>query len=379
MGAVNIQGLSKQYRAGKEARAAVDALDLRIEPGEFFVLLGPSGCGKTTTLRCIAGLERPDAGRIELADRLVAAPADGVFLPPERRDLGMVFQGYALWPHLTVGENVAYPLQRRRRGYTAREIGQRVQQTLALVGLEGMSERYPTELSGGQQQRVAVARAIVAEPSLLLFDEALSNLDERLRVRLRDDLRRLHRDRGHTAVYVTHDQGEALALADRVAVMRGGRVEQLGTPAQIFLEPRNPFVAEFVGFENFMPAHIEHDQPAGPVLVRPQGSQRALAAVSATPLRRGSDVRLAIRASALVGVPAGQAGEGEHLLGNLRELTYQGDSYRALVDTQGSHLQVTLPLEHWGREAARMPSSVGHPVAIRWQAQHALVLAEPAE
>lgn len=208
----------KHVRKAFDGRVnAIEQLDLHIEHGEFFVLLGPSGCGKTTTLRCIAGLEEPDAGQILLGERTVADTRQGVFIAPEKRNIGMVFQNYALWPHMTVRQNVAYPLKTRTR--LGDEQHRQVIAALQLVGLEGYAERYPAELSGGQQQRVALARALVARPALMLFDEPLSNMDAQLRIRLRQDLRRIHDELGYTAVYVTHDHAEALALADRIAVM----------------------------------------------------------------------------------------------------------------------------------------------------------------
>src|SRR6266540_4070418 len=236
MAAVTLRGLTKEFPGGVRA---LDALDLSIVDGEFFALLGPSGCGKTTLLRTIAGLEAPSAGEVRIGDRTVTA------LPPGARNVAMVFQDYALFPHMTVVDNIAYPLRIRRqprpeRTAHAREVG-------GQLGLDGLMARRPAQLSGGQQQRVALARAVACQPTVFLFDEPLSNLDARLRLEARTFLKRLQRDLAVTTVFVTHDQAEALALADRIAVMEAGRIRQLGTPREVFLRPANTFVANFIG------------------------------------------------------------------------------------------------------------------------------------
>jgi ABC-type Fe3+/spermidine/putrescine transport system ATPase subunit len=225
--------------------AAVDQVSFSIEPGEIFTLLGPSGCGKTTTLRLVAGLEEPDDGEILVNGTPVAAPRRGVFVAPDKRALGMVFQSYAIWPHLTVFENVAFPLRVRRESAAA--ILQRVHQVLEGVGLTGLAERGATQLSGGQQQRVALARALVYAPALLLLDEPLSNLDAKLREQMRLEIRGLQRKLNLTILYVTHDQAEAMTLSDRIAVVQRGRFEQVGTPGEVYETPATPFVAEFLG------------------------------------------------------------------------------------------------------------------------------------
>jgi ABC-type Fe3+/spermidine/putrescine transport system ATPase subunit len=223
---------------------AVDRVSLEIEEGSFFTLLGPSGCGKTTLLRVVAGFHLPDRGEVYLRERRIT------HVPPHLRGTAMVFQEYALFPHMTVEENVAYGLRMRR--VPAAEARTRVARVLELVGLVGQERKYPHQLSGGQQQRVALARALVVEPEVLLLDEPLSNLDAKLRVRVREELRELQRRLGQTTVYVTHDQEEALALSDRIAVMNTGRVLQVGTPEEIYLRPKNRFVADFVGLANFL-------------------------------------------------------------------------------------------------------------------------------
>ncbi|RLG42032.1 MAG: ABC transporter ATP-binding protein [Thermoproteota archaeon] len=223
---------------------AVDHVSLEIQHGEFFTLLGPSGCGKTTFLRCIAGLELPDEGKVYFDDQ------DVTEVPPHKRDTGMVFQNYALWPHMSVFDNIAYGL--KIRGYKKEEIRKRVLEVLKLVKLEGMENRTPHQLSGGQQQRVALARAIVINPKVLLFDEPLSNLDAKLRIEMRAELKRLQRELGITTLYVTHDQEEAMSISDRIAVMNQGRVMQIGTPQEIYKHPKNEFVARFIGQGTFL-------------------------------------------------------------------------------------------------------------------------------
>jgi len=244
---VRIKGLTKRF-AGKPPAIAVDDLSLEIEPGEFIVLLGPSGCGKTTTLRCLAGLETPDEGHISLGDQTVLDVSGKINLPPNKRHIGMVFQSYALWPHMTVRRNIGYPLKTRR---VARdEAHKRIEEAAELVECSALLDRYPAQLSGGQQQRVALARGLAAQPDLVLFDEPLSNLDARLRDQVRAQLHELHARLGFTAVFVTHDQSEALALGDRLAIMNAGRIEQLDTPERVFEEPATEYVAGFIGMSN---------------------------------------------------------------------------------------------------------------------------------
>src|SRR5690348_10646164 len=229
-------------------RPAVDGVSFVVPAGEIVVLLGPSGCGKTTTLRCVAGLEHPTGGAIAIGGRIVSSPADGVMVPPRRRGIGMVFQSYAVWPHMTVAQNVRYPL--KHRGVGRAEADRRVAEVLDLVGLHEFASRPVVSLSGGQMQRVALARSLVYRPHLLLLDEPLSNLDAKLRVRLRDDLRRILKATGMTALYVTHDQSEAVVLGDRVGVMRDGRLLQMAAPNEIYNRPADLFVANFTGATN---------------------------------------------------------------------------------------------------------------------------------
>jgi multiple sugar transport system ATP-binding protein len=251
MSAITMHGLTKVYPPSVRA---VDALDLTIADGEFFALLGPSGCGKTTLLRTIAGLETATAGRVEIGGRDVTA------LPPGARDVAMVFQDYALFPHMTVTDNIAYPLRIRKVGRNARRA--KAADTAAALGLTELLDRRPAQLSGGQQQRTALARAMACHPKVFLFDEPLSNLDARMRLEARTFLKRLQRELGVTTVFVTHDQAEALALADRLAVMDAGRIRQVGTPAEVFRRPDNTFVAGFIGSTpmNLLDAVVRGDE-----------------------------------------------------------------------------------------------------------------------
>ena len=248
--ALQVHGLVKDYPVASGWHRAVDGIDFEVTEGHFYSLLGPSGCGKTTTLRCVAGLERPDQGSISLGGVVVA---DGQrALPPEKRDIGMVFQSYAIWPHMTVFENAAFPLRVSSTKVGKEELRQRVDEVLGIVGLADYAGRSATQLSGGQQQRLALARALVRRPKVLLLDEPLSNLDARLRDRMRSEIRDLQRRVGITTLYVTHDQVEALSMSDRIAVMEGGHIVQEGDARTIYSRPATRFVAAFVGSTNFL-------------------------------------------------------------------------------------------------------------------------------
>ncbi|BAS28594.1 ABC transporter ATP-binding protein [Limnochorda pilosa] len=285
---LTVEGLSKNY--GNVA--ALDHVSFRVKDGEFFTLLGPSGCGKSTTLASIAGLEVPDDGRILVGDRVLFDSNTGRYLYPEERDVGLVFQSYALWPHMTVRENLAFPLKLRRVPKPDQD--GRIRETLRLVELEGYEGRYPHQLSGGQQQRVALARALVYSPSILLLDEPLSNLDAKLRERARVWLSRLRRELGITTVYVTHDQVEALALSDRIAVMDSGHIRQVGTPFEVYEQPVDPFVADFIGTTNFLEGQIVSTGEDG-VLVALDGDGTPLRVRAASAYREGVRVTLAVR------------------------------------------------------------------------------------
>jgi iron(III) transport system ATP-binding protein len=250
MGTVRATGLVKTFGTV----TAVNDLSFEARAGEFLTLLGPSGCGKTTTLRLVAGLERPDRGEIMVDDRPISSVASGLFVPPERRGMGMVFQSYAIWPHMTVFENVAFPLQELR--VPRAETRERVMAMLSTVGLGDLHARPAPMLSGGQQQRVALARALVSNPQVLLLDEPLSNLDARLREEMRFELREMQAKLGITSIFVTHDQAEAMTLSDRIVVMNAGRIEQEGSPEDVYQRPRTRFVMDFLGRANHLPARI---------------------------------------------------------------------------------------------------------------------------
>jgi iron(III) transport system ATP-binding protein len=290
---------------------AVNDISFEVREGELFTLLGPSGCGKTTTLRSIAGLERPDSGVIEVGDRVLFANGPGlkpVNVPANERQLGMVFQSYAIWPHMSVFDNVAFPLQVRKRSQrpSKKEITERVMRVLETMELANLAHRQATKLSGGQQQRLALARALVIEPSLLLLDEPLSNLDAKLRESLRYELKRLQRELGITSVYVTHDQVEALVLSSSIAVMRDGNIIQRGRPREIYERPNSKFVAEFIGTSNFISGTVAArdgnrytiDTPDGPLVLDSTAS-----------LAKGDEVIVSIRPEAIEVSTVSRAGE----------------------------------------------------------------------
>jgi iron(III) transport system ATP-binding protein len=272
---VEVRSLHKHFGSGNAVVRALDGIDLTVGSGEMVVLLGPSGCGKTTLLRSIAGLERPDDGEIYINGRCVYSAANKVFLPPEVRDLGMVFQSYALWPHMDVRTNVAYPLRCRR--LPKREIGPRVDAVLDAVGLTGLGARMPSQLSGGQQQRVSLARAIVANPSVILFDEPLSNVDAKVREQLRREIVRLQNEFGFGAIYVTHDQSEAGALADQLVIMSAGRIEESGAPEELYAHPHSTYVATFMGATNELRGVLrDADVPSNAMITTRAGEVRGL-------------------------------------------------------------------------------------------------------
>jgi iron(III) transport system ATP-binding protein len=321
-----IQDVSKHFGPNP----AVDHLTLRIEAGELFFLLGPSGCGKTTLLRILAGFVRPDSGDIFFGDQRITA------LPPRRRDAGMVFQTYALWPHLTVAQNVAYGLQVRGLGKT--ESKQRVERALKMVRMEGYGERRPNQLSGGQQQRVALARALVVEPRVLLLDEPLSNLDARLRDEMREEIRRLHAQTRLTMVYVTHDQKEALALADRLAVMDRGRVMQIGKPGEVYNRPVNRFVAGFLGESNFVPGTVRANGVDGCQVDTPVGSLLGTSVNGPPP--PGSHVVCSIRPQSLA-LASGEGGTNR-ISARVEEVAFLGDLVLVRVTAGETPLMVLM-------------------------------------
>ncbi|MFO0830479.1 MAG: ABC transporter ATP-binding protein [Phycisphaerales bacterium] len=328
--AIHIKDLVKAFPGVGAAppTTAVDHVTLSIEPGELFFLLGPSGCGKTTLLRMIAGFIEPTSGQI-LFDSGAGGATDVTFLPAEKRDTGMVFQSYALWPHMTVAQNVAFGLEVRKTAKDQRET--LVREALAQVRMEQYAQRKPNQLSGGQQQRVALARAIVIKPRVLLLDEPLSNLDAKLRIELRGEIRRVCKAAGTTTVYVTHDQKEALSMADRVAIMRGGCVQQVGTPGALYREPGTRFVAEFLGETNIIPGTIEGEAD-GLVRVRTDlGTVQAAVRPHSPTAAPGTPVLLSVRHEA---VQLGQYGVNR-IAARAAETTYLGEVMQVRLEAAG--------------------------------------------
>ena len=327
--ALLIERLVKRFAAGKPA---VDGVNFDVPAGEIVVLLGPSGCGKTTTLRCVAGLEHPTGGRISIGGRVVSEPERGVLVSPRERDIGMVFQSYAVWPHMTVHQNVAYPLKHRKSG--GGDIAAKVRDTLELVGLGEYAQRPVTSLSGGQMQRVALAHSLVYRPQLLLLDEPLSNLDAKLRIRLRDELRRILKQTGMTGLYVTHDQSEAVVLGDRIGVMREGKLLQMAPPAEIYNRPADPFVASFTGASNVLLGKVL--ARSGDKATIDLGAAGRIDAWTPHPLNAGDKARVALRAE---NVRLGERGPANVFSGRVVERRYQGMQTVYDVEFGGQRLE----------------------------------------
>jgi iron(III) transport system ATP-binding protein len=349
---LTIENLTKVYRRAEQAGGGIRDASFSLQPGAFFTLLGPSGCGKTTTLRCIAGLERPDDGVIRLADRVVFDARQRIHVAINERGIGMVFQSYAIWPHMTVFENVAFPLKARGGSLGREEIRRRVEDSLRRVNLTGYGERNATMLSGGEQQRVAFARAIVGEPKLLLLDEPLSNLDAGLREEMRMELLRLQRAIGITTVYVTHDQTEALTLSDRIAVVDRGRILQVGPPTEIYLRPQSEFVARFVGNTNIL-----YGKAAGPVSSPPAqegkvlrvevGLEKPLGCIAPAGIGSSGEAAVSVRPEAidiaLSADPSSPAGDINELRGEVAASTFMGVNLRYDVRVAERMLSVVTP------------------------------------
>ena len=344
MSVLRIENLYKTF----DQVVAVNRIHLEIAEGEFFTLLGSSGCGKTTTLRMIGGLERPDGGAIHMGDQCLVAPEKGVFIKPEKRNMGMVFQSYALWPHMTVFENVAYPL--KLRGVKGAQAEKKVAEVLALVGLAGLEERPAPALSGGQQQRVALARALVFSPRVLLLDEPLSNLDAQLREEMRRELKSLQRRVRVTVIFVTHDQTEALSLSDRIAIMKFGVLEQVGTPEEVYFKPATPFVRDFLGKTFLLPGQIgalSDDQVR--VEVRGVGASsltvpriNVISPSNGFPAA-GQPALVAIRPEKIALSTSG-SGNGNVVEGTLQSVQFLGDRYEYTV-TLGEETRVIVSPE----------------------------------
>jgi iron(III) transport system ATP-binding protein len=327
---LEIERLCKTF----DAETAVDNVSFGVERGQILTLLGPSGCGKTTTLRCIAGLETPTRGAIHLDGETVTSIEAGRQVPAERRNIGMVFQSYAVWPHMTVGQNLELPLQVRKVPPDQRR--RRVGEVLEMVGLDGLQDRYATRLSGGQQQRVALARALIYNPRLLLFDEPLSNLDAKLRERMRFEIRKLQREVGITSVYVTHDQAEAMIISDRIIVMNHGRVEQEGDARTLYTRPASAFVATFLGVANLTRGHLLAER-SGPDLVCVQVGQHTFSARATSGLPASGEVYLSVRPED-VRLRGGAQPEG--LYGTVETVNYLGNFIEYVVQATGHEWRV---------------------------------------
>lgn len=359
-GDLEVIGLCKDYHANSGLQRVLRDVSFTIDTGHFYSLLGPSGCGKTTTLRCVAGLERSDGGEIRLAGTVLSGP--GSHLPPERRDLGMVFQNYAIWPHLTVFENVAFPLRVARPRIARAQIARQVEETLALVQLSELAGRPAVAMSGGQQQRLAVARALVRRPRLLLLDEPLSNLDAKLRDAIRGELRDLQRKLGITTLYVTHDQTEAMSMSDRVAVMQDGQLIQEGTPQEIYHQPATRFVADFVGRANLVPGTIAQRLAGGDILVHALGAALRIPAGGADP---GEKVTLALRPQGIRAHPVPPDAPNV-LAGMVTSTEFLGEIQQCQVQVGDTTLRV--------RQDAPTPVHVGDQAFLEITPQSCIVL-----
>jgi spermidine/putrescine transport system ATP-binding protein len=359
--AIELDGVAKEFHSGGETVAAVRGIDLAIIQGEFFSLLGPSGCGKTTTMRVIAGFEEPTQGAVRLAGR------DVTNVPPNKRDVNMVFQSYALFPHMDVRENVAFGLKRKK--VPAAEISRRVSEMLEIVDLTGREKRRPRELSGGQQQRVALARALVNHPAALLLDEPLGALDLKLRQAMQVELKRIQREVGITFVYVTHDQGEALTMSDRIAVMNDGVVEQLGSPKEIYEHPKTRFVAGFIGTSNLLSGTLTGVVDGAGVIEAGAG-ERIIVPLRGLPLGPGDEAELTVRPEKITLVDDPDP-VGCSLRGTVAEVVYLGTSTSCTVVTStGADIVV---FQQNSASAGPMPVR-GAAVWLCWAPEHSYLI-----
>ena len=360
---IEVEHLSLTYRSAKQTHLAVDDVSFTVKQGQFYTLLGPSGCGKTTTLRCVAGLERPDLGEIRIDGAPVSSSNKDVWIPPNRRSIGMVFQSYAIWPHMTVFENVAFPLRYGVKKVSGRDVRDRVQKALDLVQLGHLADRAAPHLSGGQQQRLALARAFVMEPKVLLLDEPLSNLDAKLREEMRIELRHLVKSMGVTTIFVTHEQIEALTLSDVIAVMKDGKIVQEGNPLDIYQRPANAFVADFIGKSNLVPGTVTTN-PSANGIVRVDCAWGSLACSAPSGSISGA-IMVAIRPEHLELTPSGSADENV-LLGTLEAAAFVGNMTDCIVKVGQTSFKVQL---HPDRTPA-----VGSQVSLYIAARHCLAM-----
>ncbi|OGL19018.1 MAG: hypothetical protein A3K12_04390 [Candidatus Rokubacteria bacterium RIFCSPLOWO2_12_FULL_71_19] len=358
---IRIEGLDKHYRSARRAVHVIDRIALEIPKGAFFTLVGPSGSGKTTTLRVVAGLEHHDGGQVWLDERLVSDPARGIFVPPSQRDVGMVFQSYAIWPHMDVFHNVAYPLQvgARRRGRA--EVEKRVAESLEIVGLHELARVPATALSGGQQQRVALARALVGQPRILLLDEPLSNLDAQLRERMRVEIKDIQRSLGITTFYVTHDRAEALSMSTLVAVMNAGRIEMIGTPRDVYERPSTVCCAEFLGQCNRFAGRVAGG--TGKTVVADTGIGRLVCRSDAA-VAVGEAIDVVVRPEDITVSPIEHGGIGDGVLtGDVVHVGYYGDRAECAVRVWSDTLRVAghaAMVDSWkGRLVVRIQEGRG--------------------
>ncbi len=354
---VSVEHLTMSYGSVQ----AVGGISFHVLPGRTVTLLGPSGCGKTTTLRCIAGLEMPTAGRITVGDRVVFDGASNIFVEPERRNIGMVFQSYAIWPHMTVGGNVGFPLA--IAGVSKNEVQERTRAVLELVGLGDLQRRSAADLSGGQQQRVALARALVHEPSVVVFDEPLSNLDANLRERMRAELQILQSRLGFTAIFVTHDQKEALSLSDHIVIMNKGLIEQTGSPQEIFTNPATAFAARFLGYSNVFPGRVAAIGDGGVVQID-FGEGLRLSALWRSPIppRNGEDSTVAFRADRVVVRPGNQQSGENVFTGEVETAAFLGTTFDYTIKSGALEIQAEGSVDH--------PVSRGQAVSVHIAADH---------
>jgi ABC-type Fe3+/spermidine/putrescine transport system ATPase subunit len=347
---IKLEGITKRFGTLE----AVSHVSLDIQDGELFTLLGPSGCGKTTILRLIGGFHKPDHGEIYFADRAVSS------LPPYERNIGMVFQNYALWPHMTISSNIAYGLKLKR--ISSSEVVEKISRVLKLVNLTGLENRYPGQLSGGQQQRVALARALVLNPDVLLLDEPLSNLDAKIRIQVRAEIRKLQKDLGITTIYVTHDQEEALTLSDRIAVINQGKLQQIGFPRDLYERPENPFVADFIGINNLIQGEVQ-EIDAVEKWMKAHTKVGTLVCVHRDRLKPGDPCIISVRPET---ASIGKSEEGQKgynlIVGNVSFAYYMGNTIRYDVEIDGGMIfkvDVQNPWEH-------QLFSIGEKVSIRF-------------